>query len=421
MPVKWIKTVFPGVRYYEHPTRKISIGAVKVLDKYFAIRYQADGTRTEEGLGWSSDPAKWTSEKAFAKLSALKEAAKESHDAPTRLAEERTRKAKEKRRRKEEELSQEEERKRKTIENISVEKYFNGTYLPTVKTHRKNSGYLHDEGHFSLWLAPLIGSKPIRDVSAFDLERVKKNMQAAGKAPRTIQYVFATFRQIWNMARRDKIVSEDSPTRSVKLPKFDNRRDRFLTREEADTLLNALKARDLTVYYMAALSIYTGMRASEIFRLTWRDIDFDREVIRVADPKNSESRYAFITAPVKVILKEIIVGEPDQSLFSQRDTSLYKEIPDSFNEAVVAQQLNDGVTDRRRLVCFHTMRHTFGSWLAESGVDLYTISKLLGQKTLSMAARYAHLGDGTLKSAAKKLEAIETESANIEQLGDKGQ
>ena len=68
MPVEWKKTKHQGVRYYEHKTRKHGVN----LDRYFAIRYQVDGKRKEEGLGWTSD--KWTAEKAALELAALKKA-----------------------------------------------------------------------------------------------------------------------------------------------------------------------------------------------------------------------------------------------------------------------------------------------------------------------------------------------------------
>ena len=82
MPVDWISTNFPGVRYYKHPTRKHGVK----YDRYFAIRYQRGGNRKEEGVGWSSEG--WTAEKAFKELAELKEAYKKG-EGETSLAEKR--------------------------------------------------------------------------------------------------------------------------------------------------------------------------------------------------------------------------------------------------------------------------------------------------------------------------------------------
>ena len=53
---------------------------------------------------------------------------------------------------------------------------------------------------------------------------------------------------------------------------------------------------------------------------------------------------------------------------------------------------------------FHTLRHTYASWLAESGVDLYTVKNLLGHSTITMTERYSHLGNNTLQNAVKVFE-----------------
>lgn len=67
---KWRSTKYPGIRLYYHKTRKQGIK----FDQYFAIRYQRDGKRVEEGLGWASEGT--TLEKAVKELGDLKEAAR---------------------------------------------------------------------------------------------------------------------------------------------------------------------------------------------------------------------------------------------------------------------------------------------------------------------------------------------------------
>ena len=172
------------------------------------------------------------------------------------------------------------------------------------------------------------------------------------KSPRTIQYVFATFRQIWNMARRDKIVSGDSPTRSVKLPKVDNKRDRYLTREEAEALLLELKQIDQNVYRFAVISLYTGLRFDEIAQLNWRCVDMGGEKIRIADPKNSETRYAYITAPLKIVLDDLPKGEPDALLFPQKNGLPFTECPHHFHRALDNLGFNKGIADKAPITSF---------------------------------------------------------------------
>ena len=65
---EWRSTPFRGVRYRKHKTRRYGVN----FDQYFSIRYQADGKRIEEGIGWASEG--WTAEAAALELAELKKA-----------------------------------------------------------------------------------------------------------------------------------------------------------------------------------------------------------------------------------------------------------------------------------------------------------------------------------------------------------
>ena len=59
---------------------------------------------------------------------------------------------------------------------------------------------------------------------------------------------------------------------------------------------------------------------------------------------------------------------------------------------------------------FHTLRHTFTSWLVMAGTPLYTVGKLLGHSTSAMTERYSHLAPNHMQEAIKALEAAMTQS-----------
>lgn len=386
---KWRSTGYKGIRYYEHSTRKH--GAV-MKDRYFAIRYQKDGTRKEEGLGWASEG--WSIDKANEELSNLKRAATTA-EGPARLSEKRKEK-------KAAESAKEAARRKLEKDSLTVREYFEKTYYPISKSQKKEPS--HEETHFRLWIAPVIGSKPLKGVAPLDIERIKKRLQDKDKAPRTIQYVLATVRQMWNVARRDGLVSGDSPTRSVKVPKFDNRRQRFLSKAEADKLLRALRERNEQLYRIALLGLWTGMRASEIFRLTWGCIDTDRGLITILDAKSGRGRTAIMTDQVKASFLEMQRGKNDDLVFPKTRGKPHLEIPTLFRDVVAKLKFNEGVGDRRQRVCFHTLRHTYGSWHAEAGTDLYVIKELLGHGSITLTERYSHLTNGALRNAVRALE-----------------
>jgi len=68
--------------------------------------------------------------------------------------------------------------------------------------------------------------------------------------------------------------------------------------------------------------------------------------------------------------------------------------------------LNDGVADHRRKLVFHSLRHTFASWLVHMGKPLYTVNCLMGHSCIKMTIRYAHLAPDTQQAAAMELEGI---------------
>jgi integrase len=61
---------------------------------------------------------------------------------------------------------------------------------------------------------------------------------------------------------------------------------------------------------------------------------------------------------------------------------------------------NEGVEDTRQRVSFHTLRHTFASWLVQRSVDLYKVKELMGHEDIKMTMRYAHLAPEGLRKAA---------------------
>jgi site-specific recombinase XerD len=91
-------------------------------------------------------------------------------------------------------------------------------------------------------------------------------------------------------------------------------------------------------------------------------------------------------------------------IFKDKNGQRIGSVSSCFYRTVKDLGLNRGVTDRRQKVVFHTLRHTYASWLVEGGTDLYRISKLIGHSTTSMTERYAHLAQETLQNEIKNLE-----------------
>jgi integrase len=376
---EWIKCKTTGIRYRLHSSRRHGVG----FDRYFTIRYKIAGKERSEGLGWASEG--WTEKKAAAVLAELKKNIT-TGSGPTTLEEKRqaelNRRA---------EVARQEAAER--MENISFADIFTEHYLPISKTNKRNDhSWKREEQLFRLWIAPVIGQKPMWNIAPIHLEKIKKSMADAGKSPRSIQYALAAVRQVFNPAAGN----------IVKRPTIDNRRTRFLTKDEASALLSELAKRSTDVHDMALFSLQTGARAGEVFSLTWGDIDLFQGTALLRDTKSNKNRPLFLTDEVKTMLARRRSAETKSTdlVFPDRNGSKIVQISDSFNRAIDKLKLNEGITDRRDKVTFHSLRHTYASMLVQAGVDIYHVKELLGHSSIALTERYSHLSESSLKQAA---------------------
>lgn len=387
--ITWSQSEFRGITFCQHETRKHGVN----YDKYFRGQYQVNGKRRTIGFGWLSEG--WTAKKAFLKLNEFKKNAKEGKK-PTTLKEEQDMAA-------ERAAEEQAEKKRLERENITFSSFFLGTYSPQARNDKKESSYRKEESLHKTWIKPVFGDKPLKQVSVSDLEELKNKMQKADCAPRTIQYCLAVVRQVFNRAIALDLYVDRNPVKKVKIPTVDNQRTRFLTQKEADHLLQKLKEQSQDLHDTALLSLHTGMRAGEIFNLRWRDIDFKQGIIHVKDTKDarrgSKARYVYMSSTVSEMLSEKRQKSSSDFVFPARNGGKRKTIPKQFYAVVEKSGLNDGVTDDRDKVCFHTLRHSFASWQVQAGMSLYEIQRLLGHESFSMVQRYAHLAPENLKKA----------------------
>jgi len=388
MAVKWQKTKFPGVRYREHASRKHGLKK----DRYFSIYFRLDRKTKEEGLGWGSQG--WTEQKAVEALAELKHNQR-TGEGPQTLEEKR--RIEHERRLAEEITRQKEVRENFTFGQLAEK------YLEWAKGNKKS--WRDDVHRYELHLRPLLGKKPLKEITPFLLEQLKRNLQRQkrtfrnssrrneenGLAPATVKHCLVLVRQMFNKANIWEIYDGLNPVRKIKLPSTaNNQRHRFLAFEEADSLLNELAGVSPQLHDQCLLALHCGLRFGEIVKLTLADMDFNHDIIQIRDPKG-HSRQAFMTDEVKEMLLDRKPERPVDLVFPSRRGGLQVSVSNSFDRAVQRLGFNDGLVDRRDKVVFHTLRHTFASWLAIQGTPILTIKELMGHKSIEMTMRYAHL------------------------------
>jgi integrase len=239
----------------------------------------------------------------------------------------------------------------------------------------------------------------ISQLSPKTFDDYKTFRKEQGTSNKTVNIELQTFRAMFNLAMDWGYVKEN-PTKGVRTMKEDNnKKPRFLSKEECRILLNNCGEELYPVFYTF---LYTGMRKAELENLEWDDIDFERRKIkiRVKDtwrPKTTE-REIPINGDLLVLLKE-------HKKHTHKGPYVFhsngcKIEPNSLRKKLIRIAKKNGIKDFTKL---HTLRHTFASQLVMSGVDLPTVKKLMGHADIETTMIYSHLADEHIDKAVEKL------------------
>jgi site-specific recombinase XerD len=202
------------------------------------------------------------------------------------------------------------------------------------------------------------------------------------KAIATVNRELAYLRNAFNVAIRHYRWCAYNPVAQVKFDRENNQRDRWLTPEDAERLLTNLKGRYREIVEFA---LHTGLRKSELLNLSYAGVDLTRRVI-VVKGKGGKIR----TIPLNDVAYGILTERRKvrhihgKLVFADRNGNPIQKtlLKNTFKKALKLSGIED--------FTFHDLRHTFATRLAQAGIDLYTISRLLGHNDISTTQRYAH-------------------------------
>jgi integrase len=248
-------------------------------------------------------------------------------------------------------------------------------------------------------------NKRLDEIHPFALEGLKQEILKVKKlTPATAKHVLVLIGEAYNKAIAWGLYKGENPVKKVKMPVLENKRERFLSYDEANKLLNALKTKSPQLHDICLLSLYCGLRMGEILNLRGQDLDFENGLIHVADPKNKHPRKAYMTTTVKEMLKSREPESPGELVFKSRKGEKIDSVSRTFERTVEDLGFNKGIKDPRQKIVAHSLRHTFASWLALQGEPIQVIAELLGHRTLAMTMRYSHLTQDHRKAAIGRLE-----------------
>lgn len=247
--------------------------------------------------------------------------------------------------------------------------------------------------HYSLkHLSPHFSGVEVSKLKRADVRRYVSARLSDGVKESTVKRELKLFSAALNFVRLEYDRPElGNPVQSLGLG-GDDSRIRWITREQASVLVAEAGRFALRPHLsnFVRLGLNTGCRKSELLKLEWSRVDFERECFMLdrVHTKNGKRRLVPLNAAAM------------SALLEQRDwVSRYVpgarwvfavrfDVPvGTLQKGFAAACLRAGIEDFR----IHDLRHTFASWLVMRGVSLYVVRDLLGHSSIAVTERYAHL------------------------------
>ena len=231
--------------------------------------------------------------------------------------------------------------------------------------------------------------------------KLKKNAKATSSAiikPATVNRELACLRAMINyFIRKDVLVK--NPVSKVKFLTEDNEQMRVVSVEEERLYLMACSQplRDV-----ATIMVETGMRPSEVFGLSWKDVNLEKRFVTIQQGKTKSAR------------RKIPLSDRAHAVFAARRTNRDGEFVfpgmrrvDNTSHVVKLTNAHKGAVSRSKVEPFrlYDLRHTFATRAAEAGVDLVTLAALMGHSRVQMLMRYAHPTEQHQVEAIRRIES----------------
>lgn len=240
-------------------------------------------------------------------------------------------------------------------------------------------------------LDPYVGRLTLNQITGDVVWSIAQGELKRGNKPATVNRYLALVRNLLHMARDEWQWIDSFP--KIRMLSGEVERDRWLTREEADGLIQVCPP------HLAALvrfALATGLRAREITGLEWNRVDLARHTAWLNQTKNGTPRGVPLNHDAVVVLQEQ-VGQHPQSCFTYRGLPIGWDVTNTAWHNALKKA---GLTDFR----FHDLRHTWASWHRQAGTSVDELKDLGGWKSRIMVDRYAKYATEHLHAAASRIE-----------------
>lgn len=271
-------------------------------------------------------------------------------------------------------------------------------YLETyAKQHKKS---WRRDGISIAHLKAFFSGKSLAEVTTQRIEQYQAARRAEEVSDKTINRELACLKTMLEKAVAWGLI-EENPAKRVKKFREREYQWRILTPEE-ETRLVAVASDELRRAVIIALN--TGMRKDEILGLRWENVHDSREpYIHIVESKSGQARKVPINSRVQGVLA--LTPRDGEYVFSNGAGGRIRDNKTAFHAACrrakkdPEDEKDPGIVGLR----FHDLRHTAATRMVEAGVDLVTVSKILGHSSIMMTMKYAHPTDETMRRAVETL------------------
>lgn len=278
-------------------------------------------------------------------------------------------------------------------EKLLLKSFAEMHYIPYIRLHKRS--WELDVYLLNKYIYPYFAEENVHSINALMLINWQRELFERGLATGTCNRIMALMRGIFSaMVRSDIIEKLQNPCLKVQDFATPPGRERYLSQKEVRKVLDFL---DNTKHVMAAaffkLLLFTGARRSEILKATWQYVDLSARILTVPISKSGKARHIALSEEALAVIKSL--PRTNKWLFPSSDTNRPMACPYYLWYQMLKKC---GLSDIR----IHDLRHSYASFMVNSGCSLYEVQKALGHSDPKMTQRYAHLDTKTLLSAADK-------------------
>ncbi|MCX4357695.1 MAG: site-specific integrase [Oscillospiraceae bacterium] len=272
-------------------------------------------------------------------------------------------------------------------------------------------------------IIPEIGSIPLNKLTQADLQqfyartkssgrKIKVEAYGTGLSDRVVRAIHANCRSALEKAVQEGLI-RTNPAVGCKLPPKKSREMKVLTPNEVIRFLT--RAKEEGYYELFLLELGTGMRRGEILALKWSDLNFTTGELRIERQVNVFNKEQVISTPkTKSSIRTIILPPSLLQILSDYKTTVDSEwiFPSPLDNTKTRHP--SAVRKRMQIILeragckkvrFHDLRHTFSTMALESGMDIKSLSSMLGHVSSATTIDiYSHITNTMQRQAAAKID-----------------